>query len=137
MVFSDINEGKKVSDIDARDVYNAYDDIIGVIEKATGCKTKDRYTDDLSDFELDTLKDIVDSFVPKKIDLYKLEDDRVSYVRFEGEMRYLDGVEHDYNGDGDDRMYVYMDENGNIERIEFLTKVSNNRLLNSEYYLTY
>ena len=139
MIFSDINEDKKVSEIDARDIYNAYDEIIGTLANATSCKISNYRIDEPMDFELDTLKDIVDGFVLKKVDCYMFEEGNVSYMRFKGEMRYLDGVEFDYNGDGEEYVYIYFDENGNIEMIEFRADIpiDDYGLVNSEYHLSY
>jgi hypothetical protein len=139
MIFSDINEDKKVSEIDARDIYDAYDEIIGTVANATSCKISGYRTDEPTDFDLGTLNAILDSFVLKKVDCYMFEEGNVSYMRFEGEMRYLDGVEYDYDGDGEERVYIYFDENGNIETIELRADIpiDDYELVNSEYYLTY
>ena len=143
MIFSDINADKKVSEIDARDIYNAYGEIVSEIGNATACKIYNARMDDDEpmDFELDTLKDIVDGFVLKKVGRYVIGEDGTMYIDLEGEMRYLDGVEFDYNGDGDDHMSVYIGRDGSVEKIEFRSYSYGGErhyaLVNSEYYLIY
>ena len=138
VTFSDINAGKKVAEIDANDVLAQYDSLMAGIANASDCKIIYEWEEENpEDFELALLIDIVESFEMENVDHYQFNEKGISCMAFSGNMNYLEGEE---KTEAEDMIYVYMNEDGQIEEIELWTRECDNEyytILNSSYKLSY
>ncbi|MBE6593225.1 MAG: hypothetical protein E7642_04440 [Ruminococcaceae bacterium] len=138
MIFGDINADKKVAEIDANDVLAQYGSLMAGIANASDCKIIYEWEEENpEDFELALLIDIVESFEMENVDYYQFNEKGISYMAFSGNMNYLEGEE---KTEAEDMIYVYMNEDGQIEEIELWTQECDNEyytILNSSYKLSY
>ena len=70
-------------------------------------------------------------------DYYQFNEKGISYMALSGNMNYLEGEE---KTEAEDMIYVYMNEDGQIEEIELWTRECDNEyytILNSSYKLSY